>query len=417
MQRALVSIPGDTPLPEIVRALRAALDGTGPAVLPLVPGASGPGAGREPGLVPEQVPGQVPEQVPDEVALVLATSGSTGTPRHVLLDAAAVVASARATHDRLGGPGHWLLALPHHHVAGVQVITRSVLAGTTPLTLPAGRFDPFTGADVVRKARGALTAPTAPTERLYASLVPTQLHRIVQAAEGGPLPTGLRPWAEVDAILVGGAATAPALLARARDLGLQVVTTYGMTETAGGCVYDGVPLDGVRVRVAGTIEVAGPVLARGYVPDEPGAFAHDDDGVRWFRTADVGEVVGGILHVHGRADDVIVTGGVNVAPAAVEAVLAELGLDEVCVIGLPDDEWGQVVTVVFAPGAGTMPDLDTLQDAVAERLGRAAAPRAVVVVDRLPYRGPGKVDRAAVIREAAATLAELSDGGDHGHGR
>lgn len=412
MQRALASIPGDTPLPDIVRALRAALDGTGPAVLPLAPGGRGPGTGPR----PDHVPGHVP----DGVALVLATSGSTGTPRHVLLDAAAVVASARATHDRLGGPGRWLLALPHHHVAGVQVITRSVVAGTTPLTLPSGRFDPFAAADVVRTARATPTAPTAPTapaERLYASLVPTQLHRIVQAAEGGPLPTGLRPWAEVDAILVGGAATAPALLARARDLGLRVVTTYGMTETAGGCVYDGVPLDGVRVRVAGTIHVAGPVLARGYVPDEPGAFVPDDDGVRWFRTADIGEVVGGVLHVRGRADDVIVTGGVNVAPEAVEAVLAELGLGEVCVIGLPDDEWGQVVTVVLTPGAGTAPDLDTVHDAVAERLGRAAAPRALMVVDRLPYRGPGKVDRAAVAREAAATLDELLDGGDHGHGR
>lgn len=384
MQRALVSVPGDTPLPDVVRAVRAALDGTGPAVMPM-------GAAT------------AAEEVPDGVALVLATSGSTGAPRWVLLDADAVRASAHATHDRLGGPGRWVLALPWHHVAGIQVITRSLLAGTEPLVLPPGRFDPFAAADALRAAL------SASSERLYASLVPTQLHRIVAAAGSGPLPAGLRAWAGLAGILVGGAATAPALLDRARDLGLRVVTSYGMTETAGGCVYDGVPLDGVQVRVAGTIEIAGPVLARGYLPDEPGAFV-DEGGVRWFRTADVGEVVDGVLHVHGRADDVIVTGGVNVAPVAVERVLADLGLGEVCVVGMPDAEWGQVVTAVVVPGDGPLPDVDALRDAVAIRLGKAAAPRAVVVMDRLPYRGPGKVDRAAVAREAAELLTDPDSG-------
>lgn len=380
MQRALVIIPGDTPLADLTRALRAALDGSGPAVLPLPAGASAPS-------------GASLERVPDGVALVLATSGSTGAPRHVLLDADALAASASATHDRLGGPGRWVLALPTAHVAGVQVIARSLLAGTEPLVVPAGHFDPFVAAD-------AVGAPRAPGERRYASLVPTQLHRIVAAADGGALPRALRPWADLDAILAGGAATAPALLERARDVGLRVVTTYGMTETAGGCVYDGVPLDGVQVRVAGTIQIAGPVLARGYLPDDPIAFVHAD-GVRWFRTADVGELADGVLRVHGRADDVIVTGGVNVSPAAVEAVLAELGVGEVCVVGLPDEEWGQVVTAVVA-GDTVAPDLAELHDAVAERLGRAAAPRVLVLLDRLPYRGPGKVDRAAVAREAGA---------------
>jgi O-succinylbenzoic acid--CoA ligase len=358
--------------------------------------------------------------VPAGTALVLRTSGSTGNPREVALGAAALRASAEATHERLGGPGRWLLVLPPTHVAGIQVINRSVVAGTEVRAGALDRFTPegFAAAATDFLARGA---------RAYISIVPTQLHRLVTAADDGDA-AGLHALARFDAVLVGGAATPAPLLARARDAGVRAVTTYGMSETSGGCVYDGVPLPGVRVRLADAdagagavsasiVELSGPVLAEGYVGDSDAtaaAFRTDPDGTRWFRTSDLGRLDGGRLTILGRADDVILTGGVNVAPAAVEDAIAEhlagLGTPgEACVVGVPDDEWGQAVVAVLAlgrapgaPAAGTdLADgggalLARLRSAVGRRLGAPAAPRRVYVTAALPTRGPGKVDRLAV---------------------
>jgi O-succinylbenzoic acid--CoA ligase len=367
--------------------------------------------------------------VPAGTALVLRTSGSTGNPREVALGAAALRASAEATHERLGGPGRWLLVLPPTHVAGIQVINRSVVAGTEVRAGALDRFTPegFAAAATDFLARGA---------RAYISIVPTQLHRLVTAADDGDA-AGLDALARFDAVLVGGAATPAPLLARARDAGVRAVTTYGMSETSGGCVYDGVPLPGVRVRLAdgdadagagavsaSIVELSGPVLAEGYVGDSDAtaaAFRTDPDGTRWFRTSDLGRLDGGRLTILGRADDVILTGGVNVAPAAVEDAIAEhlagLGTPgEACVVGVPDDEWGQAVVAVLALGrapggiapapgasaAGTdLADgggalLARLRSAVGRRLGAPAAPRRVYVTAALPTRGPGKVDRLAV---------------------
>lgn len=325
-------------------------------------------------------PGAAPfsAEVDDDVALVVTTSGSTGEPRRVLLAAAALRASAAATDERLGGPGRWLLTLPLHHIAGLQVVVRSVLAGHSPVLAPPG--------DVAATAELLAELPGARRPR-YASVVPTQLYRVVEL--------GPSAWQDLEAILVGGAATPPALLDRARALGLRVVTTYGATETAGGCVYDGVPLRGVRVRLdaEGVIHLTGPMLAR----DLPVL-----DGTPWFRTGDVGALVDGVLHVHGRVDDMIITGGVKVAPAAVEAVLAQLpGVAHVCVVGVPDVEWGQRVVAVLVP-SGRPPSLDEARAAVRRTLGAAAAPRRLVRVPVLPERGPGKVDRVAVAELAAA---------------
>ena len=398
--------------PSDALALRAAvadaLAGRGPAVAPAPLAFSGP--------------------LPEGTALVLQTSGSTGLPREVALSASALVASARATHERLGGDAQWLLALPPSHVAGLQVILRSVVAGTRLVT--ADLEAPFSPAGF------AADAARMDGDRRYVSLVPTQLHRLVHAqgtADGEAALAALRSF---DAILLGGAAAPPALLAAARSAGARVVTTYGMTETCGGCVYDGVPLAGVRVRVierssghvlppgdAGVVEIGGPVLATGYLGDEAltaEVFRHDPDGSRWLRTNDLGSLsLDGTLTVHGRADDVVVTGGVNVAPAAVEAVLADAltgedGIGEVCVVGVPDPEWGQaVVAVVTRGGALTRavapegePDaglLSRARHAVATTLGPPAAPRYLLVVDDLPRRGPGKIDRAAVSALAART--------------
>jgi len=307
------------------------------------------------------------------------TSGSTGEPKTVLLDAEALTTSAQATHERLGGPGTWLLALPTGHIAGVQVLVRSLVAGTTPGVLDLAKG--FRAMGFAQAAGPVLAQPG----RHYTALVPTQLSRLLVGE--GPGLTALR---QFDGVLIGGAATPPNLLQQARALGVQVVTTYGMSETAGGCVYDGEPLRDVRLRTDDMIEISGPVLALGY-RGSPEPFGE------WFRTGDLGRLRDGRLEVLGRADDVIVTGGEKVPPVLVERALATVeGVLEACVVGVPDDEWGQVVAAVVV-ARGAEPSVDDLKAAVAQAVGRAAAPKLVRFVSELPLRGPGKVDRAAVV--------------------
>lgn len=363
----------------LLRALREALDGSGPAVLPL-------NAQDQPltDLRAGMAPG---EPVEPGTAAVVVTSGSTGEPKGVVLSAAALTASAVATHDRLGGPGRWLLALPAQHIAGVQVLVRSILAGREPVVLRPGGFH----AKAFTEAAADTLGDRGPH---YTALVPTQLTRLLAA--GGDALAALRGF---DAVLLGGAATPDALRRRAIEAGVRVVTTYGMTETAGGCVYDGVPLTGVAVRIGagGRIELAGPVLATGYrlrPRETAAAFAGG-----WFRTDDLGRVrADGTLEVLGRADDVINTGGVKVAAAAVERVLAaQPGVAEAGVVGLPDPQWGQRIAAVVVPSTvDDPPDPEALRAAVRAALGAPAVPKVIRFADRLPRRGPGKVDRAAL---------------------
>ncbi|MCW2684456.1 MAG: menE [Blastococcus sp.] len=348
-------------------AVLAALDGTAPlAVVPDGPRAVVEAARAA--LRPD-------EPLEPGADLVVVTSGSTGNGRAVLLSAAALRASAAATHARLGGPGSWLLALPVSAIAGLQILCRSALAGTRPERL--GPDEPLSTA--VRRL---------PEGRRYTSLVPTQLRRYLDAE-----PDALRGF---DAVLVGGAATDAGLLARARQDGIPVVTTYGMTETAGGCVYDGQPLDGVGVRIGDGVELTGPTLALGYRLDPAATDAAFVDG--WFRTRDAGALdAEGRLTVSGRLDDVVITGGVNVAPAAVETALREHPdvLDAV-VFGRPDAEWGQQVVAAVVPAPGRTPELAALREWVAARLGRPAAPRRLRLLDAVPLLHTGKPDRRAV---------------------
>lgn len=342
-----------TPTSEL---LRAALDGSGPALL----------STDEPRVVEAL---RREDGVDDEVAVVVPTSGSTGTPKGVLLTGDALLASARASAERVGS-GRWLLAIPATHVGGLQVLVRSLLAGSTPAVLPAGPFTPQAFAAV----RGCT----------HTSLVPTQLRRLL------PSPEAVAALRTYEAVLLGGAAAPAALLEQARQAGVRVVTTYGMSETSGGCVYDGVPLTGVQVqaRADGRVRLRGPVLGAGYRDGTP---LRDADG--WFTTGDVGVLHGVVLDVQGRADDVIVTGGEKVAPAAVEAVLAALpGVVEVAVLGVPDDEWGARV-VAYVVGRL---ELDQARAAVAEQLSPRAAPREVRLLDALPLLANGKVDRRAL---------------------
>ena len=366
-------------------------------------------------------------RVPPRTDLVLRTSGSTtGTGQLIAVSAAALVASARATHDRLGGPGTWLLPLPAHHVAGLQILIRSLMAATAPVVVDTSTgFSPAALAEALRSARHS-AAPTADpaagsaATRLYVSLVPTQLVRVLRE------PAASRALTEADAVLLGGAAVDPALLARARQAGIRVVTTYGMSETGGGCVYNGRPLDGVELSIqnpdaegAGRILISGPVLAEGYLqpadraPDDAGGGFLKSSGKRVLATSDRGRLRSdGRLEVLGRLDDVIITGGVKVEPRTVEEALT--GLDavaEACAVGLPDTQWGSVVVaaVVLEPAAGQEtpgnrggPDGAALREAVRTRLDGAHAPKRIVVLEALPLRPSGKVDRRAVARLLAA---------------
>jgi len=348
-------------------ALRAGLDGGAP--LAVLPAGAGPADAARAVL-------RADEPLEPGTDLVVVTSGSTGGGKGVLLSAAALRASATATLTRLGGPGSWLLALPTSAIGGLQVLIRSALADREPAVLARG------------ESLAAAAARLPAGDRRYTALVPTQLRRYLADS-----PDAL---AAFDGVLVGGAATDPALLDRARAAGVQVRTTYGMSETAGGCVYDGVPLDGVAVRIADGVELAGPVLAHGYRLDAAATAVAFSGG--WFRTRDAGTLTEGTLTVHGRLDDVLISGGVNVSPQAVEAALREHPtVTDAVVLGRPDPEWGQRVVAAVVPAAGAVPDLAELRPWVRSRLGAAAAPRELHLVDAVPTLHTGKPDRRAVL--------------------
>ena len=307
----------------------------------------------------------------DPEPLVVETSGSTGVPKRVLLSRRAVLASVGATERRLGGSGPWVLALPPTYVAGVQVICRSLVAGHDPVLLDDGVGPPVPGND-----------------DWFTSLVPTQLHRML--ADPG-LVEALRGYRT---ILLGGGPIDPALRERAAAEGLTVVATYGSAETAGGCVYDGYPLDGVALVIGtdGRIRIGGPTLFDGYEGDPGLTAASLVDG--WFLTSDAGRLdEDGRLHVLGRIDDVVVSGGVNVPLPAVAARLREHpDVAAAEVLGVPDEEWGQRV-VAFVVGELSR---DAARDWVAEAHPRSWAPREVVLLDGLPLLANGKVDRLAL---------------------
>ncbi|WP_084535186.1 AMP-binding protein [Nocardia yamanashiensis] len=335
----------------------------------------------------------LPRVVPANVAVVLSTSGSSGVPKRTMLSGSALRASCAATARRLGGDGDWLLCLPAGFVAGFQVIARAALGGTTVFTLDGGKFDPAGFAAAVERMGAG---------RRYTSLVPTQVKRLLED------PDGRKALARMDRVLVGGAALDRNLADRLREL-TTVVTTYGMTETCGGCVYDGVPLDGVEVRIVdGLIHLGGPSIAEGYLgaaPEEAARF-YAADGRRWYSTADRGQFTDGLLTPTGRVDDLINTGGVKVSAVAIEAVLAELDwIDSAVVMGLPDPEWGELVSacVVPRPG-GAAVDTAPMRELIRARLGRAAVPKRVVVLDELPLLPNSKIDRLA-IRELLLTGA------------
>jgi O-succinylbenzoic acid--CoA ligase len=367
----------------LMAALADALEGGAP-VFPMPPG-------TEPGAVRELREGPLPEGT----AVVVRTSGSSGVPKAVALSAAALRSSAEAAHEALGGGyggGQWLVTLPGHLISGLQMLVRSELAGTAPVFFD-GPFEP----ESVLAA-----AERMPHPRRYVSLVPVQLARLVELAERDS-------WAAETlcgfaGVLVGGPALSTGLRQRAHELGVVLHRSYGMTETAGGCVYDGIEIGDTRVRVSdGEVQLAGSCLALGYVGDpaltaerfveEPG---RDGAPVRWYRTGDAGELLGGMLRVTGRLDRVIVSGGVNVSLDEIERVAGEQpGWSSAVALGIAHPEWGERPALVVETELGAA-GFDEVRATIRDALGPAAAPEWATETDALPRLAGGKPDRAAI---------------------
>jgi o-succinylbenzoate---CoA ligase len=307
--------------------------------------------------------------------LLIETSGSTGRPKGVVLTRDAVLASAEASARRLGASGRWLLALPSSYVAGVQVIVRSLLAGHEPVVVD--------GLDVGRASASDHTDTPA-----FLSLVPTQLHRIVNN------PEQVAALARCHTVLVGGGGLDLGLRRRAEEQGVRVVATYGSSETAGGCVYDGVALDGVGLDlgVGGRVRIAGPTLFSHYHADPELTAESLVDG--WFLTSDAGRFDDdGLLQIVGRIDDVVVSGGVKIPLTTVADRLRQhLLVQQVEVFGVPDAEWGQKLVAVLV---GTAQDAE-LRDWISVDHPRSWAPREFRWVESLPLLPNGKVDRQAI---------------------
>ncbi|MFI7483684.1 AMP-binding protein [Kocuria sp. M1R5S2] len=348
-------------------------------------------------------------------AVVVRTSGSTGRAKRTVLTRDALAASSMATAVRTGGVGQWLLALPAHHIAGLQVLVRSLYAGTVPEVMdPAARFTPEAFATAAEELKDPVR---------FTSLVPTQLQRILEPETGVRNGDAVSALKSFHAVLLGGSAPSPRLLGAARDADVRVVTTYGMSETCGGCVYDGVPLNGVSVHVGtaggdddapragvggpagpGRIWLGGDVVAAGYAgdPEQTARHFREVAGTRWYRTDDVGELSAeGVLTVHGRADDVVNTGAVKISAGLVTGVLTRHpAVRQALVLGVPDEEWGEAVAAAVVAAAGT--DREGLRvelaDAVRAEHGAAAVPRRWAWPDELPLLPTGKPDRAAVAR-------------------
>ena len=388
---------------------------------------------------------------PESLALVVGTSGSTGAPKQTALSVRALRASARATerffadYPSVGSskprrvvsedPAQWLLALPAHYVAGAQVLARSVLAGTTPVVAASITDGVSFTPEVFLNAAERLSCA-----RRFVSLVPTQVHKLLEAAEDSPA-LGSEIYdalGQFTGILLGGAPASASLLTAARELGLNVVTTYGSAETAGGCVYSGTALPGVRLRVvpedagladspvvagaeaAGRIWLGGEHLASGYLGDSARTASHffvDADGYRWYRTDDYGSLTSSapnapedegapMLNIVGRSDDVIITGGVKVSARAVAAVLeSHPAVREAVVMGIPDARWGSAVAAAItlrgASGAQSASDApratcDMLREFCTDKLGAAGAPKFLSIFADFPTASTGKPDRRAI---------------------
>jgi O-succinylbenzoic acid--CoA ligase len=307
--------------------------------------------------------------VPQVISLVIATTGSSGTPKEVGIAASALLASARASNSALAAqPGNtWSLLLPLTHIAGINVLIRALELGSEPIDL--------------RNFQGEY--PHAD----FTAIVPTQLFKALNGDD-----QLLKHLTGAKAVLVGGAALATDLHLQAKNAGVNIVVTYGMTETTGGCVYDGVPLNGVEISITseGRIAVKGPVLAQTYLGAQTLWDSQFKDG--WFLTSDFGRMENGKLIVEGRSDDVIISGGENISLSAIESSLhSHFPHTSFAAFSLKDTQWGQSLHVAIA-GDGATTD-DEISQYLSEHFGDFSKPKGYLHIPELPLIGIGKVDR------------------------
>jgi O-succinylbenzoic acid--CoA ligase len=325
------------------------------------------------------------------IAAIITTSGSSGDPLAVLLPAAALTAAAQASHAWLPeGAGRWLVAMPVTAVGGLMTLVRAIDAGLEPVYWSGvGGGESFSAQSFLPAATEAINRSLADGAPTYVSLVPTQLARLIDS--GGP---ALESLAQFSYVLIGAAALPTVLRQKAQAAGIRLTSTYGATETCGGVVYDGIPLGGVSVRtdpdVEGQVIFGGPTIAAGYQANSELTSRSFINGT--FHTSDVGRIDNGVLTVLGRTDDVIKVGGSKVSLNAIADVVRGLdGIDDVAVIAIADDEWGQ------RPVALVVGEIDGVVSAVDESIGRTRLE--VRRLDSLPYLPNGKIDRMTLRRD------------------
>jgi len=381
--------PGAAGVASLLPALAAALDGSGPPIAPIPTVSASVSNDYVMSLLKAvRADANDPPVEFDDVAVVMATSGSTGSPRGVLLPAAALTAFTDVVNGR--GRPQWIAALPVTSMGGLNVLVRALAADREPIVLASiGGAGPFRSEDFAHAVDRAL----AVTNDARVSVVPAQVARLLSD------DVGIEALRRCTTILVGGAATKPSLASAAAGLGIVLTPTYGSTETAGGCVFDGRPLPGVIVTSssagpgeAGVLTIAGPSIARGYRGDPLASAQYFTPG--GFVTSDLGFVnADGQVTVVGRADDIVIVNGVNVSPAAVERVIGDLPDVVAAAAGAVPSRSGEPQVFAFVEVRDGAPAVhDAIAGAVARSLGKVAVP-AIRQVPRLPHLPNGKVDR------------------------
>jgi O-succinylbenzoic acid--CoA ligase len=389
---------------KLASVIGPALDGTGPAIAPMA---------DSPEFIVKQTLEALRPNDPkfplesNDIAIVSATSGSTGTPKGVLLSRQALEASATAFGNRFGINNRWVVSMPAHRIAGIMVLVRSWFHNSPFEIDPSvGGARTFESAAFAATTLRAVRESAADGRALMVSLVPTQIARLLESGS-----VGIEALQSYDLVLSGATATPQPMLNKMRELGIKVSVSYGMTETCGGCVFDGRPLDDVKVSLGtkddvepGRVTISGPVTASGY------RLRPDLDAVSFIsgqvQTHDVGKLdSSGLLHILGRLDDVVTVGGVNVALSAVESLIRHHpAIEDVAVIDLQDELWGSIpiaYVVTRYHVADTSNLISEIQSTIRDQISRAAVPRTVQFVASLPMLDSGKIDRISLRMQAA----------------
>lgn len=409
--RKLIAVPlppGPGGVSRLVPLLSRALDGTGPAIAPIPTAPEGLVKLLLDALKPDDVLNPLES---NDIAVVCSTSGSTGNPRGVLITANSIRASADGFANRFGKVFRWVMAMPAHRIAGIMVLARAFFYNNPYLVDPStGGARQFDAATFSVTTNQAVRESEQDGKPLAVSLVPTQIGRLLESGS-----VGIEALQAYDLVLSGAAATPQPMLNRLRELGVKVVISYGMTETCGGCVYDGQTLPGVSISLGtkddvepGRISIAGPVIASGY------RLRPDLDSISFIEnkliTHDVGKLdQSGLLHVLGRLDDVVQVGGTNVSLSAVEAILRHHpAILDVAMIDVADDLWGSIplAYVVLRDKKIDQENLSSLlKQTITDRIGRAATPRSIQYVESLPMLDSGKIDRLTLRLKAGEQIA------------